>query len=67
MPLCHSVFLEMLHLSYFVIFNGYGSVGTQLVRDIEFRGRHDSLASVLMVSSSSGLLPVLLPVVFMLN
>jgi len=49
-PLCPTVFLEMLHLAYFAIFNGYGSVGTQLVRDIEFRGRHDSLANVLMVS-----------------
>jgi len=51
-PLCPSVFLEMLHLAYFSIFNGYGSVGTQLVRDIEFRGRHDSLANVLLVSRS---------------
>jgi len=51
-PLCSSVFLEMLHLAYFAIFNGYGSVGTQLVRDIEFRGRHDSLANVLLVSRS---------------
>jgi len=49
-PLCPTVLLEMLHLAYFSMFNGYGSVGTQLARDIEFRGRHDSLANVLLVS-----------------
>lgn len=51
-PLCSSVFLEMLHLAYFAIFNGFGSTGAQLVRDIEFRGRHDSLSNVLLVSRS---------------
>lgn len=44
------VYLELLQLSYFAIFNGYPSVGVQLVKDIEFRGRHDSLANVLLVS-----------------
>jgi len=44
------VYLELLQLGYFAIFNGYSSVGVQLVKDIEFRGRHDSLANVLLVS-----------------
>jgi len=48
--LCPTVLLEMVHLAYFSIFNGYGSVGTQLARDVEFRGRHGSLANVLLVS-----------------
>merc|ERR1711942_242018 len=42
----------MVHLAYFSMFNGYGSVGSQLARDIEFRGKHDSLANVLLVSRS---------------
>jgi len=49
-PLCSAVLLEMLHLGYFAIFNGYGTVGAQLARDIEFRGRHESLANVLLLS-----------------
>jgi len=51
-PLSVPVFLELLHLAYFSIFNGYVSSGMQLVRDIEFRGRHDSLANVMLVSRS---------------
>lgn len=50
MSLPSSVYLEMIHLAYFAIFNGYATVGSQLVKDIEFRGRHDSLANVLLVS-----------------
>lgn len=45
-----SVYLELIQLGYFAIFNGYPGVGVQLVKDIEFRGRHDSLANVLLVS-----------------
>jgi len=45
-----SVFLELIHLGYFAIFNGYASIGSQLVKDIEFRGRHDSMANVLLTS-----------------
>lgn len=47
-----AVYLDMLSLAYFAIFNNCGMVGLQLSKDIEFRARHDSYANVIIVSKA---------------
>jgi len=47
-----AVYLDMLNLAYFAIFNQCGLVGLQLSKDIEFRARHDSYANVIIVSKA---------------
>lgn len=51
-PLSSQILLEMLQVAYVAIFNGYVNVGQSLVRDIEFRARYESLATVMLASRS---------------
>jgi hypothetical protein len=48
--LSSSLLLELLQLGHWAVFNQCYSVGMHLIRDIEFRARHSSMDSVLLVS-----------------
>jgi len=51
-PLSSQILLEMLQVAYVAIFNGYVRVGLDLVRDIEFRARYETLPTVILVARS---------------
>jgi len=48
--LSSAVLLELLQLGFFSMFNQIFNAGLTLIRDIEFRGKHASMDSVLLVS-----------------
>jgi len=50
LSLSSSVLLELLQLGYFAIFHESHHAGMCLIRDIEFRAKHGSMDSVLLVS-----------------